>query len=218
MERCHTEKMSEGYMDMGKRMGKMTEEKLRRLYVGEKRSAKDIADIFGCSEHKVNYWFEKFQIQKRSISEAIYAKRNPDGDPFRVREVKSRADARLFGLGLGLYWGEGNKKSKNSIRLGNTSPAIIRTFIEFLVRMFGIHKSKLRFGLQIFTDIPKEKALAFWFKELKEFNISRRQFFRVTVTPARGVGNYREKSQYGVLTVHFCNSKLKRILDSMLPM
>ncbi len=123
----------------------------------------------------------------------------------------------MLGLGLGLFWGEGNKRSKNSVRLGNTNPAIIRNFLKFLLELFKVDKEKLRFGLQVFSDMPKEKVLNFWLNELRPFSIKRSQFFKVTVTPVRGIGNYREKPKFGVLTVHFGNSKLKRLIDSMLP-
>lgn len=45
---------------------------------------------------------------KRSISDAIYAKRNPGGDPFTVVSPSIVSDAFLFGLGTGIYWGEGS--------------------------------------------------------------------------------------------------------------
>lgn len=191
---------------------------LNKFYIFEKKSSFEIAQILNCSIQKVNYWLNKYRIPKRSISEAIYQKCNPNGDPFKIKQINTIKDARLSGLGLGLYWGEGNKKNKNSIRLGNTNPRIIRKFIEFLIDILGIHREKLKFGLQIFGDMPQRKVLDFWLKELKEFDISKRQFFKVTVTPSGSIGTYREKSKFGVLTVHFCNTKLKNLLDRMLPL
>jgi len=192
----------------------MNGEVLRRLYIEDGKSSFEIAKVFNCSEHKINYWLLKYSIPKRSISEAIYNKNNPDGDPFKIKPIRTQNDAKLLGLGLGLYWGEGNKKNKNSIRLGNTDPAIIREFIRFLIRIFGIKKEKLRFGLQIFSDLFKEVTLNFWLKELKEFGINKNQFFKVIITPSRSLGNYREKSKWGVMTVHFANTKLKNLIDS----
>ena len=193
-------------------------EELQKLYISDRKSSSEIAKIFSCSEHKINYWLAKHSIQKRSLSEAMYQKYNPNGDPFKIKPANNIKDAKLLGLGLGLYWGEGNKKNKNSIRLGNTDPRLIKKFIEFLVEIFGIKKDKLRFGLQVFTDMSEKSALNFWLKELREFGIIRNQFFKVTVTPARSIGNYREKSKWGVLTVHFSNTKLKKLLDGMLPL
>jgi len=178
----------------------------------------EIATSLNYSLHKVAYWMDKYDIKSRSRSNALYIKNNPSGDPFRIKEIENREDAKLLGLGLGLYWGEGNKKNQGSIRLGNTNPFLIDSFIKFLVEILGANKLKLRFGLQIFSDIQQDKALDFWLENLKKFNINRSQFFKIIVTPSRGIGSYREKSQYGVLTVYYCNSKLKKLLDSMLPL
>src|SRR5947207_21775 len=112
-----------------------------------------------------------------------------------------------MGLGLGLYWGEGNKRNKTAIRLGNTDPGIINKFLEFQIKILGIEVKKVRCGLQIFSDMGKGEALRFWLQELKKFGIVENNFFGVTVTPARSIGNYKEKSKYGVLTVHYCNTK-----------
>jgi hypothetical protein len=196
----------------------IAEQTLKNFYFRDGKSAQDIADILHCSVGQVAYWMRRYNMPRRSLGEAIYIKKNPGGDPFQLKNVNTLKNAKLLRLGLGLYWGEGNKKDKTSIRLGNTDPSLIRSFIKFLVIILGVDKGKLRFGLQIFSDIPKEKALKFWLENLKQFNVSRRQFFKVIITPARGAGTYRQKSKYGVLTVYFCNSKLKKLLDSMLPL
>ena len=199
-------------------MNGILKSKLEQFYLIKKQSSAEIAKVFDCSEHKVNYWIRKYKIKKRSISEAVYQKRNKDGDPFHVKSISSIDDAKLTGLGLGLYWGEGNKKNKNTIRIGNTDPGIINKFIEFLLVILGAKKDKLRFSLQIFSDMSANQALKYWLKQLSRYGISKSQFFKVTITPARSIGTYREKSKYGVLTVYFCNVKLKNILDSMLPL
>ena len=191
---------------------------IKKLYVSSRMSSAEIAKIFNCSERAVNYWLTRYEVKKRSISEAVYLKNNPNGDPFKIRTIKTVQDAKLLGLGLGLYWGEGNKKSKNSVRLGNTDPKLIKKFLEFLVRICGIEKKKLRFGLQVFSDMNTDQTLRFWLKELRGYGINRSQFFKVTVTPSRSLGTYKEKSKFGVMTVHFCNTKLKTLIDNMLPL
>src|SRR4051812_2004906 len=110
----------------------LSAKKLLKLYEAEKRSVSNIAQHLKCSENKVNYWLDKYNIKKREISEAIYLKWNPDGNPFRVKIPSNLEEAKLFGLGVGLYWGEGTKRNKHSIRLGNSDPELIKKFIEFL--------------------------------------------------------------------------------------
>lgn len=162
-----------------------------------------------CSAHQVGYWIRKYKIKSRSISEAVYLKHHPSGDPFEFRWPKTIQQAKLFGLGLGLYWGEGNKANKNSIRLGNSDPKLIKSFIRFLEQIYGVSKNRLRFGLQIFSDVNPKNALKFWTTKLK---VKPAQFQKVIVTPSRGPGTYRKKSKYGVLTVQFHNKKLRDVI------
>ena len=189
--------------------------KLERLYLKKKRSMQEIADELSCSLHKIKYWMEKYKIKIRSRSDAIYIKRNPKGDPFKFRRPKTFKEFELFGLGLGLYWGEGTKANKDSIRLGNTDPELIKRFIDFLIVIFGIDKNDLHFGLQIFTDINSDRAMDFWIKRLR---IKRSQFYKPTITKSNSLGTYRKKSEWGVLTVMYHNKKSRDVLVNLLPM
>lgn len=184
-------------------------ETLFDLYLRKNKSMNEVATILDCSLHKVSYWIAKYEIPVRSHSDATYVKCNPGGDPFLIRPIQTKQDALLFGLGLGLYWGEGTRANKNSIRLGNTDPKLIRSFIHFLSKMYKIERSRLRFGLQIFSDISPEYALRYWVRALK---VSPTQFQKVVITPSRGVGTYRKKLTTGVLTVQFHNKKLRDVL------
>ena len=174
----------------------------------------EIAYFLGCSLHKVAYWMEKHHIKTRTRSDATYLKRNPNGDPFRFIPLRDSREAQLFGLGLGLYWGEGTKANKNSVRLGNTDPHLIKRFMDFLIRFFSIKKDDLYFGIQIFTDINPKQAMDFWVKELK---IKSSQFNKPIVTKSGSIGTYRKKSEYGVVTVMYHNKKLRDLLISLLP-
>ena len=152
---------------------------LEKLYLHQGKSMQDISKHMRCSLHKVSYWMERYKILKRSLSEAMYVKRNPEGDPFLFQEPKTIEESKLFGMGIGLYWGEGTKANKNSVRLGNTDPELIKQFMIFLISFFGILKSDLRFELQIFSDIHPKAAMDFWTKKLR---IEKHQFSRPIVT------------------------------------
>lgn len=175
-------------------------------YIQQLRSAAQIAEELNCSENKVHYWLKKYEIPKRGISQAVYARLNPNGDPFLFSVPKSDKDWFLYGLGLGLFWGEGNKVNRNAVRLGNTDPDLVAQFIYFLRRIFRIDENKLRFGLQLFSDTPEQEALNFWRKKLQ---VPAEKFQSVVVTPSVASGTYRKKNKYGVLTVYFSNTKLR---------
>ena len=87
----------------------LKKEMLFHLYCGEKKSMQEIADRLNYSLHTVSYWMQKYKIPIRSRSEATYVRRNPGGDPFLFHKPITPEEIKLFGLGIGLYWGEGNK-------------------------------------------------------------------------------------------------------------
>ena len=152
-------------------------------------------------------------IEKRSISDAVYARCNPNGDPFKFFAPITPEDFRLFGLGVGLYWGEGTKADKNQVRLGNSDPKLILAFMKFLKRFFGIDKNNFKFHLHTFSDIDTKEAMDFWKKEL---GVGVSQFYKPTVTRSGKLGTYRKKSRYGVITVHFSNTKLRDIMVGLI--
>lgn len=200
----------------GEMKGRIEAEVLKSLYSRRKFSAREISIHLGHSQSKINYWLARYRIAKRSISESMYNKHNPNGDPFELPRLQYHSLVFLAGLGLGLYWGEGNKKNPTSVRLGNTDPRLIKTFIQFLISIFKIKPFKLRFGLQIFSDMSPKEGLLFWASELSKFGVTHKQFQKVVVTPARSIGTYREKTRHGVLTVYYSNVKLKRFIDRAL--
>jgi hypothetical protein len=186
---------------------------LQNLY-SKGASMNDIALKYGCSIHKVTYWMDKHQIKRRSISDAIYLRHNPNGDPFKIKPITTLQDAELYGMGIGLYWGEGTKASKYSVRLGNSDPKLIKSFMTFLIKLFSVRKEDMRFGLQLFSDTDPQKALDYWVKNL---GVKPSQFYKITVTISGSIGTYRNKNINGVLTVHYHNKKLRDIIVGMLP-
>lgn len=206
---------SGGYVKDGKRKFRkntdiISKQTLSDLYLKNGKSMKEIAETLNFSHHKVAYWMEKYKISRRSRSDATYTKRNPSGDPFLFQSPKTVKEGILFGLGLGIYWGEGTKADLGSVRVGNTDPDLLGVFIECLEKIYGIKREKIHFGLQIFSDTSPSDAVLFWSKKL---NIKKSQFQKtIVVTPSRGRGTYKKKMRYGVLTVYVHNKKLRNAL------
>lgn len=196
-----------------KRVFPLNGDELSKLY-SSGLSMTDISKKLHISVHKVVYWMEKNKIPRRTLSDAIYLKHNPNGDPFTFTPPSTPYGIKLYGLGLGLYWGEGNKANLTAVKLGNTDPELLKTFIEFLEKIYGVKKQDLKFGLQIFTDIDKNEALSYWMKKL---NAKTEQFYKTVVTISGSLGTYRHKSKYGVITVHYHNKKLRDMLVNSIP-
>ena len=192
----------------------LTKAKLQKLYTMDGLSMTQIAKNQDCSPNQVAYWMDKYDIKRRSISDAVYSRKHPAGHPFRVVPIDTIEKAKLFGMGVGLYWGEGTKANKHSVRLGNSDPELILTFREFLVELFEVDPTELRYGLQIFTDIDEKDAVKFWINKL---NIDKSQLYKVHKTISGSLGTYRNKSMYGVVTIYFNNSRLRDIILGYLP-
>jgi len=192
----------------------ITENSLRRLYIDEKLSMMEISAILQCSHNQVVYWMHKYKIDRRSISDAIYQQHNPNGNPYSLQPIDTIERAKLYGLGIGLYWGEGNKANRYAIRLGNTDAELIKLFMKFLIEIFCVKREDMRFQLQIFTDIDTESALDYWTRVL---SVNKSQFYKVHVTISSSIGTYKNKSKYGIITVYYHNKHLRDILVELLP-
>ena len=184
-------------------------DELARLYYEQKLSMQEIANQLGWSLNKVVYWMEQYGFERRGWSEATYVKRNPNGDPFKIRMPETLEEKELFALALGLYMGEGVKKGLHQVAMANTNPAILRIFLTFLEKFCGVSRSEVKVWINIFDDSNVETAMKWWSEEL---NLSLEQFYETAVRKSRG-GNYTKKSEYGTLSVAFLNVKLKRVVD-----
>lgn len=181
--------------------------RIQALYYVEGRSVTQVAKELCCSPHKVIYWMDKMKLARRNMSDAIYRYYNPDGDPFFIQPIKTQDEARLFGLGIGIYWGEGDKRSKHSVRIANTDPGIILTFIQFLLVCCTVKKEKIRYSIVCFNDSSIEAVGEHWAKLLQ---IPKEKFGKIVQIPPQGRGSYKRKSEFGVCTVGVSNIKLKQ--------
>lgn len=185
---------------------------LEKLYFSGKSMAQ-IAEVSSFSISKIVYWMRKYDIKRRSRSEANYVLYNPDGDPFKIKEILSEEELVLKGLGFGIYWGEGSKLSKHSLRVANTNPQILRSFREFLKKICQLEDKRISYSIVAFNDVDPEVSRLYWSKELK---ISPNKFGKITQIPKQGHGTYKRKSLYGVCTINANNVKLRNWLMSTL--
>lgn len=191
---------------------KIIKKELINLYVSGKSMA-EIATLLNCSIHKIDYWMDKYSVKRRNRSEATYIKRNPDGDPFKIKTKLSKDDKFLLGLGIGIYWGEGTKVTKHSLRVANSDPGIIKMFVKFLTEICQLRLNKITYSIICFNDSDPNIARKFWSQELK---ISPDRFGKITQIPKQGKGTYKKKSLYGVCTVQASNIKLRNWLISQI--
>ncbi len=83
-------------------VGRIPEDFLRKAYLSDKKSMREIADACSCSENKVSYWITAYSIPVRNHSEAVYGARHRNGDPFSFDGNKFNNDSVSFNAGLGM--------------------------------------------------------------------------------------------------------------------
>lgn len=149
---------------------------------------------------------KKHNIPRRSQSEATYVKQNPDGDPFKIKEIKNKEDLKLFYTTIGLYLGEGDRAGKHAVKMGNSDPRILNIFLKFLRKICNVKESKIAAELNIFDDVNVEEAIEFW---LKKLNLKRNQLKTVIIRKSNKKGTYKHKSEKGTFALYVSNVKLK---------
>lgn len=88
----------------------------------------------------------------------------------------------LFLIGLGIYWGEGDKTNNGRVAVINTDPELLRIMVSFYRQCLGISNNDLRIGLFIYKDIDKEEIIKFWSGILK---IPEQQFIKIQTLKSR---------------------------------
>lgn len=110
----------------------------------------------------------------------------------------------LFLIGLGIYWGEGDKTYNGRIAVINTDPELLLIVAKFYRQCLRISDSILRIGLFIYEDIHQETAIKFWSDKL---DISPSQFIKVQMLKSRS-NLAKNKSKYGICSLYFSNTEL----------
>jgi hypothetical protein len=126
----------------------------RALRKDEGRSVREIATLIGVSRGSVSLWVR--DIELTDAQHAALFVRNPAYNGQRVaaqaniakhRAIREqfqrdgRALARdgdpVFAAGCMLYWAEGSKR-RTSAMMSNSDPEVLRFFVSFLRRYFGV--------------------------------------------------------------------------------
>ena len=160
------------------------------------KSYNEINKILGISKSTLSEWF-KNNPESQKIKAALSARSNnnvTERIKRFVRENKlrwnkwrevAREEAKkefvilvkkpLFIAGTMLYWGEGDSKPRNPVRLTNTDPRMIALYVKFLTNILNIPKEKIKASIILYSDLSEETCLNFWSNITK---LSKSQFYK----------------------------------------
>jgi hypothetical protein len=119
------------------------------------------------------------------------------------KEFQKLADNPLFIAGLMLYWGEGDSKPQNAVKLTNTNAQMIALYIKFLLHAMKVPKEKIKAAIILYPDLIEQDCLAFW---AKTTGLPLRQFHKTQVIQGRHKTN---RLQNGICMITFSSRQLK---------
>lgn len=190
-------------------MNRLDRTLLEKLYWKDGYSIGSIAEQFAVSKSTVHYWFSKYEIPKRCISDAVYLRHNPDDVSCAYKQPETNAEWLIAGLGFGIYWREQKKKKTNSIQVSNSDPRLIAIFLVFLENIYGIKLNQLKFDLRICSEMLEADAKKYWMKML---SIEESQFRKVIIKSSYDRKGRQEEHANGILSICVNSGKLKNHL------
>lgn len=202
-----------------------TDKELAFILRKQGKSYKEIHRELGMSVSTLSNWFQNVDFSeeiKRSVIAKAQLKSTAHmqvlnrarGDLLRahyvqgeieaIQELKVNINNPLFISGVTAYWGEGDKLTRNQVRLANTDPKMIKLFINFLVTFCHIPKSKISLALHIYQDLNDIECRSYWSKMTGLYH-----FHKTMVLPSR---HKTRRLPYGTCTVITTNTYLKKKL------
>ena len=153
--------------------------------------------------------YSRLKTAKKNLSAANFArnKNQLNRKNLYIEEAREKFKTLvknpLFLVGLGIYWGEGDKTNNGRVAVINTDPELLQIVANFYRQCLGISDNNLRIGLFIYEDIDQETVIKFWSEKLK---IPQSQFIKVQLLKSRSRLT-KNKSKYGICSLYFSNTE-----------
>ena len=178
-------------------MNSMVSSKKQAILLRKKgKSYSEIKVVLGVSKSTLSTWLKDLplskQVKNSNISRAkkIWARNITSYN--KLRSLKYQAEKKitidnyskeipvvdkkaLFWIGLSLFWAEGGKREKYSVRFVNSDPQIIKTIMRFYREVCAVPNDKFRLRIYLHPNIEEKLGMKFW-SELT--GVPKSQFYR----------------------------------------
>lgn len=106
----------------------------------------------------------KARLMANEAKKAIKRKSIKDAGEMAIKDIGKFTKRDLFMFGIGLYTGEGSKTG-NVIRVVNSDPKIIKTFIFWFKKVLNLQNINFSIRIHTYPDNNPEEVIAFWMKQ-----------------------------------------------------
>jgi hypothetical protein len=201
--------------------GKVSEQHRARALRAQAWTLADIAAELGVSKSSVSVWVRDVEFVPQPRNRGHPSHRPHPAHVAKLAELQrcrvagverigALSDREFLVLGLALYAGEGSK-TDGDLRLANSDPRLILTFVTWLRRFLDIDEARLRMRLYLHDDLDVEAAVSFW-SELT--GIPPAQFTKPYRAPANSTRR-RNRHIYGCPAVSYKSAPLHRRVMGM---
>jgi hypothetical protein len=157
-------------------------------------------------------------VRRTGLGPAAAATRKAAGarELRRSFHVEGRARARQadagYAIGCMLHWAEGDK-CRNSVRLSNSDPELVATFLGFLRRHFAVRDEEIAVYCNLFADHAERQGEIeeFWLAKLRLPRASLRKS-SVNVYSKHSQKKRRNKLPYGTCKVCVNSTRIQHII------
>ncbi len=107
-----------------------------------------------------------------------------------------------------MYIGEGYKRSRNTVSVANSDPAVVK-LATYWIRRFA--KNPVRFAFQYHEDQDPEQLIEYWGGEV---DADREAFYYLRKSNSGKLKGRAWRSKHGVLTVQTCDTDFRARLQA----
>lgn len=187
-------------------------------------SVKEISEMLSAAKGSVSTWVrdivltpqQKLRLKNKNHSPEIVAKRRAtrlknESDKKALRIAEAAKEIRkidrdmLTMIGIGLYWGEGAKRTKGMARISNSDPAIIKMSMRFFREICGVQESRFRGHIHVHSPDVVKKSEKYW-SDITGVPMS--QFFKTYALKSKSSKNLRQTLPYGTLDIGVGDTQL----------
>lgn len=209
-------------------------EKGRRIRAFRKKGKTytEISEVLKLPKSTVAWWLKDFklskEIEKKIIEKSrkkwrkaitdynnVYGKlRSQKAAAIRekykqkgIKEIKKISKKELKLIGSALYWAEGGKKNRNSLRFSNSDPLMIEVIMKFFREVCNIPNEKIKARIHIYPQINPKIATNYWKKvtNLPRINFQKHQ---IQISQASKRKRPRNTLPYGTLHLTVNNTEM----------
>ena len=151
--------------------------------------------------------------ERNRVRHALHRAKRAEAVEREAAQIAELTESELRALFIGLYWGEGAKRTKSVFAISNCDPQLLYACRKVLVEQCGVSPDRLRLQLQLHQEYPIEEAIAFWSERL---SVPPERIYTLVVKSRSSGKEPRHRQPYGTCSLSVYDYRLKDRVDGWL--